>query len=178
MTLLAALKQSSAKLSAASKFTSACGLLYLASGVLFLLWLFVVQQLLLDPDFVGNEATWVRILGMTVAVIGMFYFAGGRSGGKQIVAASIVDRIFLVPFVLVPAAASGVFPYTLLLFAVLAPALAVVAWCLLSRKSAKIARSQAQGVAKVSPGPQANLQVRPKPSYKPTCLRHAASVKR
>ena len=140
MTLIAALTESSANLSAGSKFTSACGLLYLASGALLLLWPFAVQQLLFDPDFAGNEATLVRILGMTVAVIGMFYFVGGRSGSKQIVAASIVDRIFLVPFVLVPAAVSGVFPHTLLLFAVLDPALAIIAWYLLSRESAKIAR--------------------------------------
>ncbi|MBC7728609.1 MAG: hypothetical protein H7242_13535 [Microbacteriaceae bacterium] len=141
MTLIAALTESSANLSAGSKFTSACGLLYLASGALLLLWPFAVQQLLFDPDFAGNEATLVRILGMTVAVIGMFYFVGGRSGSKQIVAASIVDRIFLVPFVLVPAAVSGVFPHTLLLFAVLDPALAIIAWYLLSRESAKIARA-------------------------------------
>ena len=60
MTLISALKESSANLSAASQFTSACGLLYLASGALFLLWPFAVQRLLLDPDFVGNEATLVR----------------------------------------------------------------------------------------------------------------------
>jgi hypothetical protein len=136
MTLIAALKESSANLSAASKFTSACGLLYVASGAVFMLWPVAVQTLLLDPDFVGNEATLVRILGMTVAVIGMFYFFGGRSGSRQIVAVSIVDRIFLVPCVLVPAAVSGVFPHTLLLFAVLDPVLAVVAWRLLSRDSA------------------------------------------
>jgi uncharacterized protein YjeT (DUF2065 family) len=127
MKLIAALKESAPNLSAASKFTSACGLLYVASGVLFLLWPGSVQKLLLDPEFVGNEATLIRILGMTVAVIGMFYFFGGRSGGRQVVAASILGRLLLVPIVLVPTAASGVFPHTFLLFAVLDSALALVA---------------------------------------------------
>ena len=64
-------------------------------------------------DFVGREAALVRILGMTVAIIGWFYLFGGRSGGRQVVAASVLDRIILVPLVLVPIAISGVFPHLL-----------------------------------------------------------------
>jgi hypothetical protein len=139
--LIAALKESPPNLSAASRFTSACGLLYMASGALLLLWPVAVQRLFLDPDFVGNEATLVRVLGMTVAVIGWLYLFGGRGGGRQIVAASIVDRIVLVPLVLVPAAAGGVLPHTLMLFAVLDPVLALVAWRLLSRDAPHVTRS-------------------------------------
>jgi len=83
----------------------------------------------------------MRVLGMTVAIIGWFYFFGGRAGGRQIVAASILDRIVLVPLVLVPAAAGGVFPHTLMLFAVLDPVLALVAWRLLSRDAPQVTRS-------------------------------------
>lgn len=56
---------------------------------------------------------------MTVAIIGWFYVFGGRSGSRQIVAASVVDRIVLVPLVLVPIAVAGVFPALLGVFAVL-----------------------------------------------------------
>ena len=140
MKVIAALRESPANLSAASKFTSACGLLYLASGALLLLWPAVVQKIFLDPDFVGNEATLMRIIGLTVAVIGWLYIFGGRSGGRQIVAASILDRVVLVPLVLLPVVISGVFPHTLLMFAVLDPALALVAWRLLAREGSPPAR--------------------------------------
>jgi hypothetical protein len=40
-------------------------------------------------------------MGMTVVVIGWLYLFGGRSGARQIVAASVVDRLVLVPAVLV-----------------------------------------------------------------------------
>ena len=140
MKVIAALRESPANLSAASKFTSACGLLYLASGALLLLWPAAVQKIFLDPDFVGNEAALTRILGLTVAVIGWLYIFGGRSGGRQIVAASILDRVVLVPLVLLPVVISGVFPHTLLMFAVLDPALALVAWRLLAREGSPPAR--------------------------------------
>ena len=107
----------------------------MSAGALLLIWPGAVQTLLLDSEFVGREAALVRILGMTVTVIGWFYFFGGRSGGRQIVAASVLDRIVLVPLVLVPLAITGVFPHTLLLFAILDPFLGLVAWYLLNRET-------------------------------------------
>ena len=59
---------------------------------------------------------------------------GGRTGGKQFVASSVLDRIILVPIVLVWLATSGVFPHLLLTFAVLDPLLAVITWHLLSKE--------------------------------------------
>jgi hypothetical protein len=44
----------------------------------------------------------------------------------------VVDRLVLVPLVLIPTALAGVFPHVLLTFAVLDPALALVAWRLLA----------------------------------------------
>jgi hypothetical protein len=134
MSLIEALKESPASLSAASNFTSLNGLLYMASGALLLLWAGAVQKLFIDPDFVGHEASLVRVLGMAVAVIGWFYFFGGRSGGRQVVAASVLDRIILVPLVLVPLVLGGVFAHTLMLFAILDPLLGCVAWWLLARE--------------------------------------------
>ena len=41
-------------------------------------------------------------------VIGwLLYYVGGLSGGRRIVAASVLDRVVLVPLVLVPLAIAG-----------------------------------------------------------------------
>ena len=133
MSILAALKESPAVLSKGSTFTCLCGLFYMASGALVLAWPGAAQTLLRDPDFVGHEAALVRVLGMLVLVVGWFYFFGGRSGGRQFVAATVLDRVVLVPLVLVPTALAGVLPHTLLMFAVIDPVLGLVAWFLLAR---------------------------------------------
>jgi hypothetical protein len=135
VSIFAALKETPAPLSKASRFTWMCGAFYMAAGALVMAWPGAAQVLMGDPDFVGHEAALMRVLGMCVLVIGWLYFFGGRSGGRQVVAATIVDRIVLVPLVLVPTAMAGVLPHTLLLFAVTDPALAIVAWLLLARHS-------------------------------------------
>lgn len=135
MQLFEALAEAPERLSWASRFTILCGLAYMPAGLLLLAWPGAVQSLFGDDAFVGREAALVRLIGMTVLVIGWFYVFGGRSGGRQFVAASVLDRIVLVPLVLVPLILSGVFPHTLSTFAVLDPALALVAWALLSRRS-------------------------------------------
>jgi len=93
----------------------------------------MVQTVFRDAAFVGNEAALIRVMGMTVMVIGWLYLFGGLSGGRRIVAASVLDRVVLVPLVLVPLAIAGVFPHFLLAFAVLDPTLGIGAWLLLSR---------------------------------------------
>jgi hypothetical protein len=134
MSLIADLRNSPATLATSSKFTALNGIIYLAAGTLLMVWPGAVQALFRDSDFVGREAALVRILGMTVAIIGWFYLFGGRSGGRQVVAASVLDRIILVPLVLVPTAMAGVFPHLLLTFAILDPLLGLVAWYLLARE--------------------------------------------
>ena len=120
-----------------SKYTAMNGLIYLGIGALALLWPGMVQTIFRDAAFVGNEAALIRVLGMTVMVIGWFYLFGGLSGGRRIVAASVLNRVVLVPLVLVPLAMAGVFPHFLLTFAVLDPMLGVGAWLLLSRLDRK-----------------------------------------
>jgi len=134
MSLITDLKDSPPTLATSSKFTSLNGIIYLVAGTLLMIWPGAVQTLFFEPDFVGREASLVRVLGMTVAIIGWFYLFGGRSGGRQVVAASVLDRIILVPLVLVPIAMTGVFPHLLLLFAIIDPLLGLVAWYLLSRE--------------------------------------------
>jgi hypothetical protein len=87
----------------------------------------------MDRAFVGDESGLMRAIGMAVVVIGWFYLIGGRSGARQLVAASILDRLTLVPVVLVPLALAGVFPHLLMVFAILDVTLAIGAWVLFGR---------------------------------------------
>jgi hypothetical protein len=124
------LLETPSSLLAASKWTAMNGFVYLGLGALFILWPGAVQTIFRDDDFAGHEEALFRVLGMTVAVIGWLYLFGGRSGGRQTVAASILDRWILVPAVLVPIAMAGVFPHALLAFALLDASLALGAWVL------------------------------------------------
>ena len=73
-----------------SKYTAMNGLIYLGFGALILVWPAMVQTIFRDATFVGNEAEINCVLGMTVMVIGWFYLFGGLSGGRRIVAASVL----------------------------------------------------------------------------------------
>ena len=132
MSLLSDLAEVPQSLSRASRFMVGCGFLYLASGLLLLAWPGAVQTLFLDPPFAGRDEPLVRLIGMLLAIVGWFYVFGGRTGGRQFVAASVLDRLILVPAVLVPLALSGIFPHLLFTFAVLDPLLGLVAWYLLA----------------------------------------------
>lgn len=134
MTLIADLLAKPARLPLSSRFTVLNGYLYLASGALLLLWPGAAQTLFQERAFVGDEAALVRVIGMALAIIGWFYLFGGRSGARQIVAASVIDRITLVPLVLLPLAFMGVFPGLFLAFGLLDPALGLCAWYLMRRE--------------------------------------------
>ena len=77
----------------------------------------------------------IRVMGLTVVVIGWLYLFGGRSGARQIVAASVVDRLLFVPAVLAPLAIAGVFPHLLGTFAILDPVLGIGAWVIAAYRS-------------------------------------------
>ena len=100
-----------AELSTASKYSVMNGFVYLALGALFIVWPGSVQTIFMDAPFVGNESALFRVIGMTVAVIGWLYLFGGRSGARQFGPASVLDRVVLVPAVLVPLVIAGVFPH-------------------------------------------------------------------
>jgi hypothetical protein len=133
MSLLKTLMERPSALSKASRYTVMNGVLYMASGASMLLMPDVLRSIYMEPAFVGREEGLVRLVGMMITIIGWFYFFGGRTGARQIVAASIIDRIILVPVVLVPLALIGVFPHLMFSFAVLDPLLAVGAWYLLRK---------------------------------------------
>jgi len=121
-------------LTAASKYTALNGVVYLLAGTLLVVWPGVVQTLFRDPAFVGHEGALMRVIGLTTVVIGWLYLFGGRSGARQIVAASVIDRLVFVPLVLLPLAAADIFPHLLVTFTILDMSLALGAWTLLRRE--------------------------------------------
>jgi hypothetical protein len=135
MSLIKDLLDKSPDLSTASKYTVMNGVLYLGTGVLFIVWPGVVQTIFMDAPFVGNEGALFRIVGLLLVVVGWLYLFGGRSGARQAVAASVIDRLLFVPVVLLPLAMAGVFPHLLVALAILEPTLAIGAWILLSRNT-------------------------------------------
>ena len=135
MSLIKDLLDKPPSLSTASKYTVLNGVVYLGCGALLIAWPGVTQTIFMDRAFVGHEEALIRVMGMTVAVIGWLYLFGGRSGGRQVVAASVVDRLVLVPAVLVPLAIAGVFPHLIITFAILDPLLGIGAWLLLGAKT-------------------------------------------
>lgn len=134
MSVIKALLETPSNLATASKYTAVNGLIYLAVGVLLIAWPGVTQTLFMDPPFVGHEAGLMRVVGLTVVVIGWLYVFGGRSGSNQIVAASVIDRLIFVPAVLIPVAMAGVFPHLLLTFVAFDVLLAIGAWLLFARR--------------------------------------------
>jgi hypothetical protein len=117
----------------ASRYTTLNGAGYLIAGAVLVAWPGVVQTIFMEPAFVGHESALMRVIGLTVAVIGWLYVFGGRSGARQFVAASVIDRLVFVPAVLVPLGIAGVFPRLFLTFAILDALLALGAWALLRR---------------------------------------------
>ena len=135
MSFINDLLEKPANLSTASKYVVINGFIYLGAGALLIVWPGAVQTLLRDPAFVGHEGVLFRVIGMAVAVIGWLYVFGGRSGAQQFGPASVLDRVVLVPVVLVPLVIAGVFPHTLGAFAILDPTLGIGAWVLHNRRT-------------------------------------------
>ena len=126
--LLNDLRQKPQRFSTTSKFTALNGIGYLAIGAILIAWPGVIQTVFREPPFAGHEQALMRVIGLTVVVIGWLYLFGGRSGARFIVARS------LVPAVLVPVAIAGVFPRLFLTFTIVDALLALGAWTLLARK--------------------------------------------
>jgi hypothetical protein len=125
-----------------SKYTILNGVIYLASGVLLIVWPGAVQTILFDAPFAGHERALMRVIGLTVVVIGWLYFCR-RSGARQFAACTVIDRLIFVPLVLVPLVIAGVFPHLLGTLAILDPVLAIGTWVLRSRaeRSREIAKN-------------------------------------
>lgn len=132
MSLLSDLMAAPQKSTAPSRYTTFCGIFYMANGLLILAWPGVVQTLFRDEAFVGNESMLFRVIGMLLTIVGWFYFFGGRTGSRSFVVSTVIDRIILVPAVLIPVALACVFPHVLLTFGILDPILGFIGWYLLA----------------------------------------------
>ena len=93
MSFMSDLLEKPGDLSIASKYSVMNGYIYLALGALFIVWPGAVQTLLMDRNFVGDERSIFRVIGMAVAVIGWLYLFGGRSGGRQLGPASVLASL-------------------------------------------------------------------------------------
>src|SRR5262249_9345596 len=131
MSLINQLRQKPADLTTASKYTALNGIGYLVVGAVLIVWPGVTQTLFWGPAFVRHEQALIRGIGLTIVVIGWLYFFGGRSGARQFVVASVIDRLVFVPPVLIPLAIAGVFHRLFLTFTLLDALLAIGAWMLL-----------------------------------------------
>ena len=125
MSLIKDLRDKPSRLTVASKYTALNGIGYLVVGAILIVWPGVTQTLFREPAFTGHEQALMRVIGLTVAVIGWLYFFGGRSGARQFIAASVIDRLIFVPAVLIPLAIAGVFPHLFSTFIIIDALLAI-----------------------------------------------------
>jgi predicted ABC-type sugar transport system permease subunit len=70
MSLLNYLRHKPPGLTTASKYTALNGIGYLVVGATLIVWPEVTQTLFREPAFVGHEQALMRVIGLTVVVIG------------------------------------------------------------------------------------------------------------
>jgi len=134
LNLINDLLEKPSSLTTASRYTALNGVVYLIAGATLIVWPGVLPTLFREEAFVGHEGALMRVIGLTIVVIGWLYVFGGRSGARQIAAASVIDRLVFVPLVLLPLAIAGVFPGLFVAFTILDASLAIGAWWLIHRK--------------------------------------------
>jgi hypothetical protein len=112
--------------SAVSRFLALNGAIYIAAGAILVMWPGSMQAVFGDAAFVGREQGLIRVVGLTVVIIGVLYLLGGRGNSAQIIAVSILCRPVLVPATILPIALAGVFPGLLFTFVFLDMGLSVI----------------------------------------------------
>jgi len=113
-----------------SKYTVFNGFIYFGLGIALIVWPGAIQTLFRERAFIGDEQGLFRALGMAVAIIGYYLVVGGRAGSRQTAAASVIDRLTIVPLVLLPLAIAGVFPRFLITIVIIDFCLAMSTWVL------------------------------------------------
>ena len=109
MALIKTLLENPPSLTSASKYTTFNGFVYLVVGLLLIVGLASPRPSLGTLPLSGMRKGTMRVIGLTVVVIGWLYAFGGRSQAQQIVAASVIDRLVFVPAVLIPVAMAACF---------------------------------------------------------------------
>jgi hypothetical protein len=131
MSLISLALQKPAGLTTASKYTVVNGAIYFGLGLVLIIWPGLIQTLFRERAFVGDEQGLMRVIGLVTLLIGYYLVIGGRSGTRQTTAASVIDRLTVVPLVLMPIAVSGVFPRFLIAIVIADFCLATSTWMLL-----------------------------------------------
>ena len=131
MSLISLVLEKPPILTTASKYTVFNGVVYVSLGVLLILWPGAIQTVFRERVFIGDEQGLMRVIGLVVLLIGYYLVIGGRSGSRQATAASVIDRMTIVPLVLLPLATSGVFPRFLITVVIVDFCLAVTTWMFL-----------------------------------------------
>lgn len=131
MSLLTIALEKPTALTRSSKYTVFNGFVYLGLGVVLIFWPGAIQTIFREREFVGDEGGLFRVVGFAVLLIGYYLVIGGHSGSRQAAAASVLDRVILVPLVLLPIAISGVFPHFLFTVVIVDVSLAISTWILL-----------------------------------------------
>jgi hypothetical protein len=137
-----------------SRYTIANGVLYLGAGLIVYVapmsWL---SRVFFVEGFPGHEQGLVRVLGVTLAVIGWLYVAGGRTRSSSFALATVVDRA-LIPFVLLPLAVLHLVPLGIVLpFSILDPVLGLGALLIWRRQLSR----RVQGSATQAPTEESRL---------------------
>ena len=84
MSLINDLLEQPADLASTSKYTIVNGVMYLGMGAGTTCWPGMIQTIFRDAAFVESEAALIRIVGLTVVVIGWLYLFGGLSGDRPL----------------------------------------------------------------------------------------------
>ena len=74
MSLIKDLRDKPSRLTVASKYTALNGIGYLGVGAILIVCPGVTQTLFREPAFAEHEQALMRVIGLTVAVIGWLYF--------------------------------------------------------------------------------------------------------
>jgi hypothetical protein len=118
---------------ALSRYTFWNGVMYLVVGGALYLAPEVARKLLFMAPFSGHEEGYMRLLGVTVAIIGWFYVFGARTRADSFALATVADRI-AVPVLLLPLYFTGQVPAgPIFAFALLDPLLALGAYLIWRR---------------------------------------------
>lgn len=113
-------------LSPLARYTSLSGLLYMSFG-------FVLYFLPSLPELVGGSPLvpgaegLVQVIGFSLAVIGWFYFMGGRTNADNFSLATVADRLVMPAFLLPLVLQRAVDPALVVPVLILDPLMAMVA---------------------------------------------------
>ncbi|MGB0591522.1 MAG: hypothetical protein ACPGU1_17750 [Myxococcota bacterium] len=120
-----------------SRYTERCGYFYLAVGMGLLFAPTGPVAVGLLPAYEGQEEALIRLLGLTLGVVGYFYVFGGRTQQPSFGLATVLDRLLVPGLLGFVYMASHVELMIVLPLAILDPILGIGAYILWRRDEAE-----------------------------------------